>query len=139
MKKLLFIVRQGLATQPQDRLYDILSLVDHTLAEMVKPDYTLKASEDLVDFAKTVIEWTEESSVIVDASEKIRFNANKGSEGVSSFDDHKLLARGLVIDKVDGLGVPWSTSDSSTLDEYERHNLVQSSKNLNPCQGTKAK
>ncbi|CZR66862.1 uncharacterized protein PAC_16763 [Phialocephala subalpina] len=161
LKKLLWVVRGARQMDPRDKVYGILSLVDHRLSELITPNYNLSTSEVFIGFAKAIIswsgsldiitnpggyrsvgrvlpswmpDWTDRVHVTLEMTEKVSYQSSQNSNPVINFDSGNLIARGFIIDKIDGLG--HADSSYSTKEEDFENDITQPIHNENPYQHT---
>lgn len=113
-----------------NQVYGILGLVNERLTELISPNYKMSAAEIFADFAQAAIRssgsldvitsqgaamleqtlpsWvpnlTESIAVSLEMTPKVPYEASKDSTAVVSFGDGELIARGLLMDIIDGIG-----------------------------------
>ena len=122
LNQLFDTMRYAEATDPRDKVYGILSLVDQELSDLITPKYSLAPDKVFTKFAKAVIYREKKLDIIVsqglpkpgqsslhgyrlDRSSR-HGRANDTESHVSS--KQKLVTRDLIIDCVDGLSCRWS-------------------------------
>ena len=137
MYRLLFLSRTVFATDPRDKVYGMLGLMDDSVARLIKPDYTDTVVNVYRSFALATIEGTgsldilRHSGSIDDARSNIpswlpdwrtdsipaalttsdtAFAASGSSlASAQTLPDSQLLScRGYIIDRIDGIGCLWS-------------------------------
>jgi hypothetical protein len=69
--------------------------------------------------------------VRLEMTEKLPFQASRDSQQVISFDGVELIAKGFIMDKIDGLGSRWPP-DEEEAEAESGNQIVQPSHNLNP-------
>ena len=138
---LLWIAIQSEQTDPKDKVYGILGLVDQGIANLVSPNYALTITEIFTDFAKAVImstgklnlltmsrvggkarlclptwvpDWTVTPIVTSEMTNGVAFDACRGKEMQVSFSGDRLVCQGFIIDEVDGLGYSGPKQEDGT-------------------------
>lgn len=137
----------------KDKVYGVLSLIDPIISKKIMPDYKLSVLQVYTDFAKTCIaetgtldiicqcrsdllesddfpswvpDWRRKAIVNIELSQKLLYHASKDSKPDISISGNgqNLMARGIRVDVVDGLGF-MEELKAPEMKEQVNHPLVQ--------------
>ncbi|KAI9866606.1 MAG: hypothetical protein M1813_001158 [Trichoglossum hirsutum] len=132
--RLLHLGRSVFATDPRDKVYGMLELMDTSLSSLITPDYSASFVDVYIDFAKATIRasgsldvirlrsptentaipsWVPDFTVEPNNSPLNRSNStymtSRSSIADVQYPNSKLIScRGFKIDKFDGMGSTWS-------------------------------
>lgn len=147
LTRLLALSRSSHQTDPRDKVYAILGLMDARLSRMIKPDYTLSKAEIFKDFAQMAIRFTKRLDIITcqgisngdrelpswvpdmtericvgtDMTANLPYGASKDSTAVVTFRANDLIVQGIVVDQIDGRGTPDSNRSDFIPSEHSNN------------------
>ena len=132
LQRVLLMTRNAEQEKPEDKVYGILSLVDPGVANLITPDYTLPKQAIYTDFAMAIIkstgglniicangisdsseqllpswvpDWMEAPVVHWEMDPQLPYRTSRDATAAVHFKDQTLIAKGFVIDSIDGLRI----------------------------------
>ena len=143
LRSILTRIRMAEATDPKDRVYGILGLIDPCVTALITVDYTLSLEDIYTQFVIAVIQstgkldvilshgnvnvsqrmlpswvpdWTEGLAISWEMSPKTPYRADRNAMATVRFETKVMIARGFIIDRLDGLGIGPDPSKDFAID-----------------------